>query len=332
MSSRDTARPLVTVLGSAGFVGSAIVATLAKRPIRLRLVSRRPTPVPPHAAARIEVRAADLTDAAELAGALTGADAVIHLVKDAAGWRGVEDSARSERVNVGVMRDLLGHFRAHAGSGPPPAVIFAGSSSQVGVPASVPVDGSEPDRPDTPYDRQKQAAEELLAAATAHGSVRGLTLRLATVYGQVSPAGPADPGVLTTMVRRAIAGEPLTMWHDGAIRRDFVHVHDVASAFAAAIDHAPALSGRHWLVGTGHGERLRDVFGRVARLVAAYTGKPEVAVRSVPPPDTATPTDLCDMVVDSSAFRSVTGWRHETAVAEGLERTVAALTNSSAGH
>ncbi|MEQ0558577.1 NAD-dependent epimerase/dehydratase [Amycolatopsis sp. NEAU-NG30] len=325
MSSRETAGPLVTVLGSSGFVGSAIAAVLARRPIRLRLVARRPAPVPAHAVADIEVRTADLTTPDGLAGALAGADTVIHLVKDSAGWR----EARSERVNVGVMRALLDHFGTRAG--PPPAVVFAGSSSQVGVPSSVPVDGSEPDRPDTPYDRQKQAAEELLAAATADGTVRGVTLRLATVYGHVSPAGPPDPGVLSAMVRRAIAGEPLTMWHDGTVRRDFVHVHDVAAAFAAAIDHASALAGRHWLVGTGHGERLRDVFGRIARLVSERTGKPEVAVRSVAPPDTATPTDLCDMVVDPSAFRAVTGWHHQTALADGLERTVAALTNASGG-
>ncbi len=327
--TRDT-RPLVTVLGSSGFVGSAIVAALSKQPIRLRVVARRPTPVPPDAVARIEVRTADLTDAAQLDGALDGSGTVIHLVKDSVGWRGVEESARSERVNVGLLREVVAHFRAHPGAGPAPAVLFAGSSSQVGAPSALPVDGREPDRPDTPYDRQKQAAEELLTAATADGTVRGVTLRLASVFGQVSPAGPPDPGVLTTMVRRAIAGEQLTMWHDGSILRDFVHVHDVASAFAAAIEHASALSGRHWLIGTGQGERLRDVFGRITRLVSAYTGKPEVEVRSVAPPDTATPTDLCDMVVDSSAFRSVTGWRHETALAEGLERTVAALTGSSA--
>ncbi|GAA0532579.1 NAD-dependent dehydratase [Saccharopolyspora subtropica] len=330
MSSRESraAQPLVTILGSSGFVGSAIVAALSDRPIRLRVVARRPTPVPPHARARIEVRTADLTEPVDLRGVLAGSDAVIHLVKDSAGWRGVEQTPRSERVNVGVMRDLLDHFRAHAGCGPPPAVVFAGSSSQVGVPPAVPVDGSEPDRPDTPYDRQKQAAEELLAAATAEGAVRGITLRLSTVFGQDSASGPPDPGVLTTMVRRAIAGEALTMWHDGTVLRDFVHVRDVAAAFVAAIDHAAALSGRHWLIGTGRGERLRDVFGRVAELVAAYTGKPEVPVRSVPPPDDAVPTDLCSMVVDSSAFRAVTGWRPETTLAEGLERTVAALTGA----
>ena len=42
-STDDGHRPLVTVLGAAGFIGSAVVSALARRPVRLRLVSRRAT-------------------------------------------------------------------------------------------------------------------------------------------------------------------------------------------------------------------------------------------------------------------------------------------------
>ncbi|MBF6063293.1 NAD-dependent epimerase/dehydratase [Nocardia terpenica] len=332
MTTRESDAPArwTTVLGASGFIGSALVDALSSRPIRLRAVARRPVHGAPKTKAHIDIRTADLTSTPNLHEVLADSDAVVHLVKDTAGWRDAAAAAASERVNVGVLSEVLDYFRAHPGSGPPPTVVFAGSSSQVGVPPRLPVDGTESDCPRTPYDRQKQAAELLLKAATDEGVVRGITLRLATVYGQESTSGPADHGVLTAMVRRAVVGEALTLWHDGAIERDFVHVRDVADAFVAALDHATALAGSHWLVGSGTGTRIDHAFAQIAELVSAHTGRSRVPVRSVPAPDGVAPTDLHSMVVDPSAFGSVTGWHNRIALRDGLKRTIAALAGAAA--
>jgi nucleoside-diphosphate-sugar epimerase len=63
----------------------------------------------------------------------------------------------------------------------------------------------------------------------------------------------------------------------------------------------------------------------IADLVATHTGRPPVPVISVPPPDGVTVTDLRSMVVDSSAFRSVTGWAPQVPLRDALRRTVNAL-------
>lgn len=186
-------RPLVVVLGASGFVGSALVAELVRRDVRLRLVARRPAVVPPgHAAeAEVEVRTADLTVAGQVAEAIAGADAVINLLLYTGGggtWRAAEDESPGERVNVGVVRDIVTAIRAERRDGPPPVVLFPGSTSQVGPRAEARIDGTEPDAPVTAYDRQKLAAERELKAATKEGLLRGVTLRLGTVFGgRVSP-------------------------------------------------------------------------------------------------------------------------------------------------
>jgi nucleoside-diphosphate-sugar epimerase len=318
-------RPLITVLGASGFIGSAVTAALAERPIRLRIVARRPALPPPGGRAAVEVRTADLTARYAVATAVAGSDVVVHVVLDAAGWRGADGDARTERVNVGVMRDLVEALRCGRAPGaPPPVVVFAGSASQVGSPDTLPVDGTEADQPDTAYDRQKQSAEHLLRTATEHGVLRGVSLRLPTVFGP-GPTATADRGVLSTMTRQALDGEALTMWHDGTVERDLLFVDDVATAFLAAIDHPNALAGRHWLLGTGRGERLGDVFHMIADLVATHTGRSPVPVVSVPPPDGLAVTDLRSMVVDSTAFRSATGWSPRVPLRDGLRRTVIAL-------
>ncbi|MGB3443792.1 MAG: NAD-dependent epimerase/dehydratase [Actinophytocola sp.] len=312
-------RPVIAVLGASGFIGTAVMAALAPRPVTVRAVARGPALVPENALADYEVHTADLTVAANLAEVVAGADAVIHLVLDGAGWRGA-GNREHESASVGVMRDLLDCLRGQAVERPP-VVVFAGSVTQVGPPPRTPIDGTEPDRPMTDYDRQKLAAEGLLKAASADRVVLGVSLRLPTVFGLPTDR---DRGVLAAMTRRALAGEALTMWHDGSVRRELLDVEDVAAAFVAALDHADALAGRHWLLGNDRSDRIGDVFTAIAELVAEHTGRPRVPVCSVPPPAHAQRTDFESVAVDSSAFRAATGWRPRTPQREALARMVMA--------
>lgn len=312
-------KPLVTVLGASGYVGAAVSAAFAHRPVRLRLVGRDRTPAPPGGVAQTRIGRAELTSRDELAHAVRGSDVVVHLVAHSGGWRRAEHDHDSHAVNVGVVRDLVEVLGDRT---EPPLVLYAGAASQVGVPPGGAVDGTEPDHPETGYDEQKLAAERVVEQASRAGAVRGVVLRLPTVFGE-SPGG-AERGVVAHMVRRALAGEPLTMWHDGTVRRDFLHVADVAAAFVAAFERPDDLLGGHWPIGSGRPERLGDVLRRIADLVAGHTGEPPVPVVSVPPPEGAPVTDFRDLTIDPRRFRSRTGWSPQVPLREGLDRTVLA--------
>ncbi|GLZ36485.1 NAD-dependent epimerase/dehydratase family protein [Actinokineospora sp. NBRC 105648] len=307
----------VVVLGASGFIGSGITRALARADVSLRVVARRPTPAPAH----VEVRAADLTDG--VAEHVADADAVVHLAAYTdGGWRVADGDTVAERVNVGLVADLVDALR---GRPSPPVVLFAGTETQVGLTERVRIDGSEPDNPRSAYTRQKLAAENLLKDATAEGVLRGVSLRLPTVYGQGPETTARDKGVVALMVRKAFADEPLTMWHDGTVRRDFVYIDDVTAAFVSALDNADALAGKHYVLGSGVGEPLGKVFAEIAARVSATTGRPPVPVVSVPPPGHAEPTDLKSVEVDASAFRAVTGWEPRVPLTEGIRRTVASI-------
>ncbi|SER42458.1 NAD-dependent epimerase/dehydratase family protein [Actinokineospora terrae] len=309
----------VVVLGASGFIGSGIVRALAQRQVQLRLVARRPTPVPADAVAEVETRAADLREG--VAEHVADADAVVHLVAYTdGGWRVADGDKTAERVNVGLVADLVEALRSRP---TPPVVLFSGTETQVGLADRVRIDGTETDNPLSAYTRQKLAAENLLKDATRDGVVRAVSLRLPTIYGE-----QGDRGVVAFMARKAFANEPLTMWHDGTVRRDLVFVDDVTAAFLAALDHADALAGRHYVLGSGVGVPLRKVFELVAAEVSALTGAPPVPVVSVPPPGHMEPTDLKSVEVDASAFRMVTGWTTRVGLEEGVRRTVAATAGS----
>lgn len=317
----------IAVLGASGLVGSAVAAALAPHPVRLRLVARRPSHVPAAARAVVDVRVADVTAPGELAAAVAGVDAVVHLVAhlpDGRSWRLAATDADGPRVNAGLARDLVAALRADRRGEPPPVVVFAGSVAQAGRVDGL-IDGTESDAPDSPYARQKLAAEQALKSATAEGAVRAVSLRLPTVFGYGPRATVRDRGVVATMVRRALAGEPLPLWHDGSVRRDLLFARDAAQAFVSALGHADRLAGRHWIVGTGQGHPLGEVFATIAGLVAERTGRRPVPVVAVRPPEGVLDVDRRSVTADSSAFRASTGWLPRTSLVEGLRMTVDAI-------
>ena len=316
--------PLVSVLGASGYLGSVVTARLSQLPIRLRAVSRRVSPVPDEVVADVEVRTADLTDPRCLADAVADADVILHLGKHSGGWRDA-DTPEGDRVNVGVARDLVDILGRRRPAAAPPVVVFAATTSQVGRPPEHPMNGSEPDRPETAYDRQKLRAEGVLKAATEASVIRGVSLRLPTVFGQSGLSRVPDVGVVSAMARQAIAGRPLTMWHDGTVKRDLVYVEDAADAFLAAMRRPDELAGRHWLVGTGRHDTVGSVFRVIAASVAAHTGRPPVPVTSVPPPAHAPVIDFLSVTIDPAPFQLASGWRARTALDDAVDRTVAAL-------
>jgi nucleoside-diphosphate-sugar epimerase len=248
---------------------------------------------------------------------------VAHLAGPAT-WRVSEGDQVAERVNLGIVHDLISVLRAQSPAGPP-VVLFAGSMSQVGHPVVGRIDGTEPDNPLTTYDRQKQAAEDALTAATEEGVLRAVTLRLATLFSQGTDSIALDRGVVSAMARRAYAGEPLTMWHDGTVKRDLLCVDDAAAAFASAIDHADVLSGKHWLVGTGRATSIAGLFHHIAEMMAAATGRPPVPVISTEPAEQSLLTDRVDFVLDPEPFYRATGWRARIPLADALKRTAVAV-------
>jgi 2-alkyl-3-oxoalkanoate reductase len=197
---------LVAVTGATGFVGPHLVAALARRGWKIRLLVRRWSPLPSLAGVEAELVLGDVSDEAALRRLVDGADTVIH----AAGLIKARRSSDFRTVN----RDGTALVSKLA----PTARFVLLSSLAAREPLL------------SPYGASKRAAEE----AVAGRSGPWLAVRAPAVYG------PGDRETLAYFRAVARGFAPRPNLPDA--RLSLIHVADLAEALALAVERPAAAS------------------------------------------------------------------------------------------
>ncbi len=147
-------------------------------------------------------------------------------------------------------------------------VVFAGSRLQYGKPQVMPVGEDAPRDARSLHAIHKQTAEDYFFLYRRLFGIRFSGARITNPYGPGQKHGRTAYGIINRLIQLAIAGEPLTIYGDGAQLRDYVHIDDVVSALMALAESS-ATDGAVYNVGSGTGSRLVDV----ATQIVAIAGK-----------------------------------------------------------
>jgi dTDP-L-rhamnose 4-epimerase len=176
--------------------------------------------------------------------------------------------------------------------------------------AWAPVGEDAPTDPRNVYAATKLHQEHLVAAFARELGVAAVALRYHNVYGPRLPRNTPYAGVAALFADHLAAGRAPQVFEDGGQTRDFVHVHDVARANAAALRaeiDAPGLQAYN--VASGHPATILDV----ARELAAALGGP--------PPEVVGGYRLGDVrhvVASPERAAHELGYRARVTLAEGL--------------
>ncbi len=115
-------------------------------------------------------------------------------------------------------------------------LVVASTTAVLGEFVNLPADETHPLRPIAPYGVSKRAME---IYAEYERIVHGLSitiLRYTNVYGpRQNPHG--ESGVIAIFLEKFLKNEVPTIHGDGSQERDYIHVHDVAQANLAALEH-----------------------------------------------------------------------------------------------
>lgn len=150
---------------------------------------------------------------------------------------------------------------------------------------------------------------------SAHG-LEAVIFRIANPYGPRQQMKHGKYGILNWFVRQALEGRPLTVYGDGAQKRDYVYVEDLARAMllGAAARH---LKFEVFNVGSGRGLAFREM----AELIAREVG--DTRVDTLPWPKDRYFVETGDYVSDIGRLRRLLGWEPRTSIEEGVAATVA---------
>ena len=119
---------------------------------------------------------------------------------------------------------------------------------------------------------------QTLIMTKAYG-MEGACLRLFNVYGPGQALSNPYTGVLAIFSSRLLNRQPPLIFEDGEQRRDFVHVGDVARAFAEALT-SPAADGEVFNIGSGQDRSIREVAAELARAMGREDIAPEIVGKS----------------------------------------------------
>ncbi|MFK7957303.1 MAG: NAD-dependent epimerase/dehydratase family protein [Lysobacterales bacterium] len=292
----------IVLYGGAGFIGSELadyflarghVVTIADAERRVaRLQNLNPE----------LFKAADvwLTDTQQ---SLPVADVLVHLAWTTTPATSMSDIEKDIEDNI-ISSVCLFREAVQRGIG---KIIFCSSGGAVYGNAGRKVIESRAPSPVSAYGINKLCVERYLDVIAQSSGMPAVSLRLANPYGSYQLRG-TPIGAIATFLRNIQAGEPIRLWGDGEIRRDYIHVYDVCAAFDRVISSSTIQSGVY-NVGTGESRSLNEIVSRVS----AATGK-TAAVEFL----SARDFDVSEISLDASKLTCVTGWLPEISLEQGI--------------
>jgi len=297
---------LVLITGGAGFIGRHLTGTLFAAGASVRVLDDLSNSVPDGLAAAVDLRIGGIEDSAMRTSSLAGVDAVINLAAMASVPRCEAEPELNVAINHRAAADL---FRQAAGLGLP--IVHASTAALYGVPQTETISESHPIKPISAYGDAKQDAENDLIALDHPVCA----LRLFNVFGPGQPKDSPYSGVLTIFTHRFSHGLPITIHGDGGQTRDFIHVNDIAAAFALAtaslleLGRDSPAAGRVFNVCTGEARTLNEI----TEILASATEM--VCVIEHGP---AREGDIRHSVGESDAIVEAIGWQPSVDFSTGL--------------
>ena len=206
---------------------------------------------------------ADVADPEALKAAIARQpDVIVHLAAQAGVRYSVDNPYAYVQSNVTGQVSVFELAASLTGN---PPVVYASSSSVYGASDAIPfMEDDRADRPVSVYAATKRAGELL---ANAYAETRGVAstgLRFFTVYGRFGRPDMA-PWLFTDAILR---GQPIAVFNNGDMERDFTHVSDVAAGVVAATDlmvAAPKSAAPIYNLGNSRPVRLLDFIATIER-------------------------------------------------------------------
>jgi UDP-glucose 4-epimerase len=298
----------VGLTGATGFLGSYLRRRLpVLGACHLRALTRTLAIEPEPESPCLTWMQGDLQQPADCAQFVRGLELVIHLAHTNTPFTSNRYLPGDAQANLLPTLNLIEAIRV---AGTHPHVIFASSGGGIyaPLPNRRPLREDDLCVPHTSYGIQKVAAELYLRLAAANGWLTVTCLRISNPYGLLLPT-QREQGFIGVAVNRVLRGQPVRVFGDPDNVRDYVHLADVARAFA--LTTCRRLPYQTYNIGSGVGLSVRDILA----VLESVLGRPvDVTYESASVGAHLAPWNVLDI---GRAKREL-GWQPTTAFEDGL--------------
>jgi UDP-glucose 4-epimerase len=322
--------PKILITGGAGYIGSQTAYFLRKRGYETVIVDNLSRGYR-HNVPQGMLREASLEDTGAITKILQAErpDAVIHFAAYIAVGESTREPALYFTNNVSGSLSLFSAMNATGVR----KLVFSSTAAVYGNPETSPIPETARLAPVNPYGESKLMIETALGWLDKCAGFRNVALRYFNACGTDPESGLGEEHEpethLIPLILKAIqTGKPLTIFGDdyttpdGTCIRDYIHVSDLASAHALAVESllegGPSAA---YNCGTGVGFSVKQVLAAAARA----TGKE--APYHVGPRRKGDPASL---VADSSKLQKALGWKPAYSSLDDILKTAWAFQHSRA--
>ena len=287
----------IIIVGGNGFIGRHFAARAQQAGHRITIVGRSRDYCGPH----------DYLPGGQVALAantalLAQADLVCHLASSSIPATANADPISDVQAN---LVDTLRLIEAMRGSGNGHLLYLSSGGAIYGAPACVPTGEDHPLEPLSAYGIAKLAVEKYLAMYARTGALRSIIIRPSNAYGS-GQTSYGQLGAVTTFLNLSLSGETATIWGDGSVIRDYVHVSDLCELMLRA---AEGRGTGIYNCGSGRGISLLQLM----TLIEGITGKP--IRRDMRPARSFDPREI---VLDTSRAQAAFGWKPKVSLEAGI--------------
>lgn len=287
----------VLVTGSSGFLGRHVARAMKNAGHEVTGFDQQTGPT--H---EFDTITGDLLDVESVTAAARDRDVLVHIGAIGDVYLAAERPDLAASVNVTGSANVAIAAKASGAR-----VVYASTWEVYGSPHYEPVDEDHPCDPDHPYNITKLGGERMLLAADRLNDVPVVALRLGTAYG----LGMRPNSVFEIFIRKASAGEPITIQGDGSQGRQFTHASDIARAFVMAAESD--------VRGVALNTVSRDMT-TIKQLAEVVTERHPTEVEFGSP----RPGDVPPSYVSAERIEQTLGWRAEMSFEDGMSELLSA--------
>lgn len=315
----------VLVTGAAGFIGYHVAAALLARGEQVigvdsisdyydvRLKEARIERLVEHNGFSFHrINIADFDTMCDLMKSATGISKIVHLAAQAGVRYSIENPFAYVQANLVGHMTMLEIARHQASL---EHFVYASSSSVYGGNTELPFSVDDPtDTPISLYAATKKS-DELMSHCYSHlYRIPQTGLRFFSVYG---PWGRPDMAMYI-FCKAIVAGDPIPVFNDGDMRRDFTYIDDIVRGVLAALDKPPvvnqgAVPCRLYNIGNHRSEPLMRMIGLIED---ALNKKAEINYLPMQP------GDVKESFADIDSIRNDLGFIPTTSIEEGIPKFV----------